>query len=154
MPDHDGFKSLAVHCSPVGGAGDVEDVVDGGLLRVVVAVVGGLSPVVVVLIAEFLVGWLVHPARRATTPRAATARTTARFTGWSLADHPIQHPRSQLSLIFPAAMFWGTPLAANGGPRPFEDHPIISRKHLIDHRRSATFGLQDIKEVGFPMGNG
>ena len=37
---------------------------------------------------------------------------------------------------------------------PLEDHPTISRKHLMDHRRSATFGRQDIRELGFPMGNG
>jgi hypothetical protein len=37
---------------------------------------------------------------------------------------------------------------------PLEVHQTMSRKHLMEHRRSATFGRQDIKELGFPMGNG
>jgi hypothetical protein len=82
MPGHDGCKSLAVYWLLLGGAGTVEEVIDGGLLGEVVVVPLAVVAVVEDLLAEFL-GELEHPAG-STTAKAVMARKAGRFSGWAL----------------------------------------------------------------------
>jgi len=73
VPGHEGCSSLAVHWSPVGVVGTVEDAVGGGLLEGVVVVAGA------VVDGEMVFGCVVpteEPHPRATIPAAEIRAAT------------------------------------------------------------------------------